>query len=238
MRLWKCCACSTVHSIASSGSSWWMALKPGLIRSTALGAGAGRHEARVVVVGRGGRRRDRLVGLPREQRAVVGIGREQVAERGGAAAGHAHQDQRRLDRRGRRARDGCGATRAPAAGWPGCTRTWRLDREHPDLVEVGLLVARRPQRVEPVAERRVAVVVEADLARDAPRAARRRPPVRRRARRACGPARRDPTWSARGRTRRRRRRARVSTAARNASGVKQVTAPAAHSPTPSPMIFM
>ncbi len=37
MRLWKCCACSTVHSIASSGASWWIAANSGLSSSVGLG---------------------------------------------------------------------------------------------------------------------------------------------------------------------------------------------------------
>ena len=139
-------------------------LEPGVDLVDGAGRGAGGDEARVVVVRGAGRGRHRLVGLPAEQRAVVGIGREQVAERGGAAAGHTDQDQRRRHRGGGQAR--MGAVPLPDAQPVGQVHPHlRLECQDADLVEVGFLGARRPQRVETVAERRVAVVVEADRGR-------------------------------------------------------------------------
>src|SRR4029078_285501 len=105
--------------------------------------------------------------------------------------------------------------------------------------EVGLVHARPPQRFEPVAEGGIAVVVQPDLGGDVlqllvdvheraqtPSASQVRPSssgsdVVGTRKNSSAPASRA-----------------LSTARRSASAVKQVTALAAQSPTPSPMMFM
>ena len=105
-------------------------------------------------------------------------------------------------------------------------------------VETGLRGPRCPHGLEPVAERRVAEVVEPDLARrrargrGSPSTSTVRSPS---ASRGAAPARRDPPWSAPGRTRRPRRRARCRRPAA-ARRRRSRYASAAHSPTPSPKI--
>ena len=140
--------------------------------------------------------------------------------------------------RGRQARDGSGATRGPAAGWPGCTRTCASSASIADLVEVGLLGAPTP-----TARRARRGTSGRRSRRGRPRAATSSSSPSTsshdaRARRACARARRDPTCVGTRKNSSAPASRAWSTAARNASGVKHVTEPAAQSPTPSPMIFM
>ena len=97
---------------------------------------------------------------------MCGIAREQMTQRGGARAREADDEDRLLDRSLARG-SGCGLCQSVTRSrLREVAAALAVEHAEPERREPGLGGARRPDPLEPVAERRVAEVVEAGFGRD------------------------------------------------------------------------